>query len=55
MYYSKKSTYPSLLTLEGAKEALEERYLAAVEALSGFDSRKTRLLEIANWIVRRNY
>ncbi|WP_280529507.1 polyprenyl synthetase family protein [Listeria aquatica] len=50
-----KSTYPSLLTLEGAKEALEERYLAAVESLSGFDSRKTRLLEIANWIVRRNY
>ncbi len=50
-----KSTYPSLLTLEGAKEALEERYLAAVQALSGFDSRKTKLLDIANWIVKRDY
>jgi geranylgeranyl diphosphate synthase, type II len=52
---NQKSTYPKLLTLEGAKKKLDYHISAAKEALvkTGIDT--TRLEEITNYIVTRNH
>ena len=51
---SEKSTYPALLTLQGAKQKLDETYNLAIEALQKIE-RDTSLLEsFAQYIVRRN-
>ncbi|WP_010303153.1 polyprenyl synthetase family protein [Kurthia senegalensis] len=51
---SDKSTYPALLTLEGAKEKLTMHYDASLEALSKLPSEKTLLEQLATYIVKRN-
>lgn len=51
---SHKSTYPSLLTLEGAKQKLEEHYTQAIEAIEKIEKDTTLLKEFAKYIVQRN-
>lgn len=51
---SDKSTYPALLTLEGAKSKLEEHYEKALVALSTLQGDITLLRDFATYIVRRN-
>ncbi|RBW70611.1 polyprenyl synthetase family protein [Bacillus taeanensis] len=52
---NQKSTYPKLLTLDGAKKKLNYHIAAAKEALlkTGIDT--TRLEEITNYMVTRNH
>jgi geranylgeranyl diphosphate synthase, type II len=51
---SDKSTYPALLTLDGAKEKLRVHYEAALTALGKLPSDSTLLEELATYIVKRN-
>lgn len=51
---SDKSTYPALLTLEGAKQKLDEHYELAIEALQKIDIDTTLLRQFAQYIVRRS-
>lgn len=51
---SDKSTYPALLTLDGAKEKLQLHYEAALTALGKLPSDSTLLEELATYIVKRN-
>jgi geranylgeranyl diphosphate synthase, type II len=51
---SEKSTYPSLLTLEGAKQKLEEHYDAAIQSLQNVSIEKELLTQFAQYIVKRN-
>ncbi len=51
---SNKSTYPALLTLDGAKQKLEEHYNAALSALNQLSYDTTLLRELTEYIVRRN-
>ncbi|WP_240422280.1 polyprenyl synthetase family protein [Listeria costaricensis] len=49
-----KSTYPALLTLEGAKKALEAEYQQALEALLDLQLQSDLLLLLAEEIIRRD-
>lgn len=51
---SDKSTYPALLTLDGAKQKLAEHYDLAIAALNRLTVDSTLLREIAMYIVRRS-
>lgn len=51
---SDKSTYPALLTLEGAKQKLDEHYELAIEALQKINIDTTLLRQFAQYIVRRS-
>ncbi|PKC50289.1 geranyltranstransferase [Rhizophagus irregularis] len=51
---SKKSTYPALLTLEGAKRKLREHYEIAIASLEKLNGDITLLKELAQYIVLRN-
>jgi len=51
---SDKSTYPALLTLDGAKQKLAEHYDLAIAALNRLSVDSTLLREIAMYIVRRS-
>ena len=51
---SEKSTYPNLLTLEGAKQKLEEHYDAAIQSLQNVSIEKELLTQFAQYIVKRN-
>ena len=51
---SEKSTYPALLTLEGAKSKLNEHYELAIEALNKLEVDVSLLRQFAQYIVRRN-
>ncbi|AYC30790.1 polyprenyl synthetase family protein [Paenisporosarcina cavernae] len=51
---SEKSTYPSLLTLDGAKEKRDEHYEMAIQALHEVVKLPTMLQEIASFIVKRD-
>lgn len=51
---SEKSTYPALLTLDGAKQKLDEHYELAIEALEKIDIDTTLLRQFAQYIVRRS-
>ncbi|MCP1145183.1 polyprenyl synthetase family protein [Lysinibacillus endophyticus] len=51
---SHKSTYPALLTLEGAKQKLEEHYDYAITALRKIDKNTAILEEFAQYIVKRH-
>lgn len=51
---SNKSTYPSLLTIDGAKEKLNEHYNFALKALEKLSKDTTLLQDFANYIVSRN-
>ncbi|PYF03033.1 polyprenyl synthetase family protein [Ureibacillus chungkukjangi] len=51
---SDKSTYPALLTLEGANAKLEEHYDFALSALTKIEKNTSLLEEFASYIVKRN-
>ena len=51
---SEKSTYPSLLTLEGAKQKLDEHYEAAIQSLQNLSIDTELLTQFAQYIVKRN-
>jgi geranylgeranyl diphosphate synthase type II len=51
---SEKNTYPSILTLDGAKEQLQKQYNLAINALQTVDLQEGLLLEIANYITKRS-
>ena len=51
---SEKSTYPSLLTLAGAKQKLEEHYDAAIQSLQNVSIDTELLKQFAQYIVKRN-
>lgn len=51
---SEKSTYPSLLTLEGAKQKLDEHYEAAIQSLQNVSIDTELLKQFAQYIVKRN-
>lgn len=50
---SDKSTYPALLTLEGAKAKLEEHYQHAIHALDQLSIDASLLRDFASYIVHR--
>lgn len=50
---SEKNTYPSILTLDGAKEQLQKQYDYAIEALKAVQLHNGLLLELANYITKR--
>jgi len=50
---SDKSTYPALLTLEGAKEKLAEHYHHAIHALDQLPINTSLLRDFASYIVHR--
>ncbi|ATP40944.1 farnesyl-diphosphate synthase [Solibacillus sp. R5-41] len=50
---SDKSTYPALLTLEGAKEKLVNHYEQALNALKMIDTNTALLEQLAQYIVKR--
>ena len=52
---SDKSTYPALLTLEGAREKLKEHYDVAIAALEQLTVDTTILKQFAMYIVKRNH
>lgn len=51
---SEKSTYPALLTLDGAKQKLEEHYTFALQALQSIKTDTSLLQQFAGYIVRRS-
>ncbi len=51
---SNKSTYPSILTLDGAKNKLNEHYKIAIACLEKLQGDTSLLKELAEYIVRRN-
>ncbi|MEK4486430.1 polyprenyl synthetase family protein [Psychrobacillus sp. FSL H8-0484] len=51
---SEKNTYPSILTLDGAREQLQKQYNLAIVALEKVSLHKGLLLEIANYITKRS-
>lgn len=51
---SEKSTYPSLLSLEGAKQKLDEHYEAAILSLQNVSIDTELLKQFAQYIVKRN-
>ncbi|KQL34270.1 polyprenyl synthetase family protein [Psychrobacillus sp. FJAT-21963] len=50
---SEKNTYPSILTLEGAKEELQNQYNMAIQALQEINLHQGLLVELANYITKR--
>lgn len=51
---SDKSTYPALLTLDGANKKLQQHFRLAIEALDKLPSDSILLKEFAEYIVHRN-
>ena len=51
---SEKNTYPSILTLAGAKEQLQKQYNLAIEALHSVTLNKGLLVELADYITKRS-
>ncbi|MFP3918694.1 farnesyl diphosphate synthase [Lysinibacillus telephonicus] len=51
---SQKSTYPALLTLEGARKKLDEHYQLALTALDSIDKDTSILKDFAQYIVHRH-
>lgn len=51
---SNKSTYPGILTIDGAKDKLAEHYEIAISLLEKLNGDTTILKELAEYIVRRN-
>lgn len=52
---SEKSTYPALLTLDGAKDKLNHHYELALQALDQLTVDTTLLREFAQYIVKRSH
>lgn len=51
---SEKNTYPSILTLAGAKEQLQKQYNLAIEALHPVTLNNGLLVELADYITKRS-
>ncbi|TQR13732.1 polyprenyl synthetase family protein [Psychrobacillus soli] len=51
---SEKNTYPSILTLAGAKEQLQKQYESAIGALKEVNMHEGLLVEFANYITKRS-
>ncbi|MGE7978866.1 polyprenyl synthetase family protein [Psychrobacillus sp. NPDC093200] len=51
---SEKNTYPSILTMAGAKEQLKRQYDLATEALNQVNLNDGLLIELANYITKRS-
>ncbi|QFF99401.1 polyprenyl synthetase family protein [Psychrobacillus glaciei] len=51
---SEKNTYPSILTLDGAKVQLQNQYSLAIEALRTVGLHEGLLVEFANYITKRS-
>lgn len=51
---SEKNTYPSILTLNGAKEQLQKQYDSAIDALEKVNMHEGLLVEFANYITKRS-
>lgn len=51
---SEKNTYPSILTLSGAKEQLKKQYDLAIDALEKVNMHEGLLVEFANYITKRS-
>lgn len=51
---SEKNTYPSILTLDGAKEQLQKQYESAIGALKEVNLHEGLLVEFANYITKRS-
>lgn len=51
---SEKNTYPSILTMEGAKKELQTQYNLAFEALENVQMQNGLLVEFANYITKRS-
>ncbi|WP_391116027.1 polyprenyl synthetase family protein [Psychrobacillus sp. L3] len=51
---SEKNTYPSILTIDGAKEQLQNQYNLAIEALQTVGLHEGLLVEFANYITKRS-
>ncbi len=51
---NQKSTYPKLLTLDGAKQALDEHYHLAISAICDSDLKTDFLIGLADLIVKRD-
>ncbi|MEK4521781.1 polyprenyl synthetase family protein [Psychrobacillus sp. FSL W7-1457] len=51
---SEKNTYPSILTLAGAKKQLQKQYNLAIEALHPVTLNKGLLVELADYITKRS-
>ncbi|RHW38465.1 polyprenyl synthetase family protein [Lysinibacillus yapensis] len=51
---SHKSTYPALLSLDGAKEKLENHYNQAIRTLQSIERDTTLLEELAEYIIKRS-
>lgn len=49
-----KPTYPNLLGLKGAKQALEELYIEAIDNLVIFEEKARLLHDMAEYIIKRN-
>ena len=50
---SEKNTYPSILTMEGAKKELQNQYNMAFQALEDIQMQNGLLVEFANYITKR--
>ena len=50
---SEKNTYPSILTMEGAKKELQNQYNMAFQALEEIQLQNGLLVELANYITKR--
>lgn len=50
---SEKNTYPSILTLQGAKQQLQKQYDMAIEALNPVTLSNGLLVELADYITKR--
>ncbi len=50
-----KSTYPSLLGAEGARQRADDVYHAALASLDGFGSRGEGLRQLSEFILKRSY
>jgi geranylgeranyl diphosphate synthase type II len=51
---SEKNTYPSILTIEGAKRELQNQYNQAFQALENVQMHNGLLVEFANYITKRS-
>ncbi|WP_144511209.1 polyprenyl synthetase family protein [Bacillus sp. FJAT-22090] len=51
---SEKNTYPSILTMDGAKEQLQIQYESAINALEKVNMHEGLLVEFANYITKRS-
>ena len=50
-----KSTYPSLYGLEASQQKVDELFITGVESIQKYDKKAEFLIELAHFLVKRNY